>query len=217
MAALNSIVQPNENSQAALAPMLPAVQYYILMGQWHAQTDGTNQQSPWPCQQYKSVSSFQRVSPKSTVRADSLCDRQVHSGNSLSGKKEAGKGMPTPPAPRQYKRPFCPTEPPPGARHGSSRSAPARSHLRDGRLAGVLELALDIRRQVPALHRQMRGEGRVIRFNDLGKQGLLGPAALVATRRPATLGIPCRSGMGHDSRPCETVFLYSLSAGRQTQ
>lgn len=48
-------------------------------------------------------------------------------------------------------------------------------------------------------------------LNNPVEKGLLGPVALVTGSRPVTFGIPCRGGERHDSRPCETVFLYSLS------
>lgn len=44
---------------------------------------------------------------------------------------------------------------------------------------------------------------------------LIKQMALVTTSRPVSLDIPCRSGERQDPHPCDTVFLYSLSAGWQ--
>jgi hypothetical protein len=48
--------------------------------------------------------------------------------------------------------------------------------------------------------------------DDLIEKGLLGTMALVTTIILVPAGHPGRR-VGHDPRPCDTVFLYSLSLG----
>ena len=69
----------------------------------------------------------------------------------------------------------------------------------------ILEFALHVARQFPALRRKTGSERRVIRFDDPIEKRLLGPVALVTTNRPATLGIPCRNGERHDPRTVEPL------------
>lgn len=64
----------------------------------------------------------------------------------------------------------------------------------------VLELAVHVIRLFPALLRQMDSDYRVMLFDNPIEKGLLGTVALVTTRIPLPGG-----------RPCDTVFLYSLS------
>jgi len=75
----------------------------------------------------------------------------------------------------------------------------------------VIEFPLDIRRQYRALFRQMGGERRVILFNDLIEKSLLGPMALVTVSTQSHAGIPCHSGVGHRSHPCEFVLRFRLA------
>jgi hypothetical protein len=75
----------------------------------------------------------------------------------------------------------------------------------------VLELAVHVIRQFPALLRQMASERRVVFCDDPIEQGLLGTVALVTTSILVPGGRPGRRSVGHDPRPCDTVFLYSLS------
>jgi hypothetical protein len=75
----------------------------------------------------------------------------------------------------------------------------------------ILELPPDIRRQLPALLRQMGSECRVILVDDPIEKGVLGTMALVTTRIPLPGGRPGRRRVGHDPRPCYTVILYSLA------
>jgi hypothetical protein len=75
----------------------------------------------------------------------------------------------------------------------------------------VLEFALHIRGQAPALLGQMGRKQRVMLFDDPVKKGLLGSVTLVTASIPIPGGTPCRSGTCHGSRPCETVCPYSLS------
>lgn len=77
----------------------------------------------------------------------------------------------------------------------------------------ILKLALHIARQLPALLRQMGSERRIILVDDPIEQGLLGPVTLVTTSIPLPGGHPCRRRVGHDPRPCDTVFLERLSPG----
>ena len=74
----------------------------------------------------------------------------------------------------------------------------------------VLELAVHVIRQFPALFRQMASERRVVFFDDPLEQGLLGPVTLVTTSVLVPAGHPGRH-LGHDPYPCDFVFLYSLS------
>ena len=74
----------------------------------------------------------------------------------------------------------------------------------------VLELAVHVIRQFPALHRQMGSERRVVFFDDPIEKCLLGTVALVTTGILVPGGRPGRR-VGHDSHPCDTVFLHSLS------
>jgi len=91
---------------------------------------------------------------------------------------------------------------------------PQESVRQTAALKIVLEFALDIARQFPALLRQMSGERRVMLFDDPIEKGLLGPVALVTTRATHLAGSPCPSVVGHDPRPCDTVYSYSLSLVR---
>ena len=59
----------------------------------------------------------------------------------------------------------------------------------------------------------MGSERRVILVDDLIEQGLLGPVTLLTTSIPLPAGHPGRRRVGHDPRPCDIVFLYSLSPG----
>ncbi len=77
----------------------------------------------------------------------------------------------------------------------------------------ILELALHIAGQFTALLRQMSRERRVILVDDPIEQGLLGSVALVTGSTPVPGGHPGRRRVGHDPRPCDTMFLYSLSLG----
>ena len=72
----------------------------------------------------------------------------------------------------------------------------------------VLEFPSHVVRQRPALPGQVVNEHRVVLFDELIEQGLLGPVALVTGSIPC--GRPGRRGVGHVSRPCDTVFSYSL-------
>ena len=56
----------------------------------------------------------------------------------------------------------------------------------------------------------MSAERRVVFFDDLIEKGLLGTVALVTTSIPLPGGHPGRR-VGHDPRPCDIVFLCSLS------
>jgi len=78
----------------------------------------------------------------------------------------------------------------------------------------IVELPLDIVRQFPTLLRQMGDERRVMLFDDPIEKGLLGPMALVTTNATHLAGSPCPSVVGHDPRPCDTVYSYSLSLVR---
>jgi len=93
----------------------------------------------------------------------------------------------------------------------------------------ILELALPIAGQFTALLRQMSRERQVILVDDPIEQGLLGPVALVTGSTPVPGGHPGRRRVGHDprtvealrfhsallrlhsGRPCDTVFLHSVS------
>jgi hypothetical protein len=77
----------------------------------------------------------------------------------------------------------------------------------------ILKLALHIARQLPALLSQMGSECRIMLINDPIEQGLLGTVTLIATSILVPAGHPGRRRVGHDPRPCDTVFLYSLSPG----
>jgi len=74
-----------------------------------------------------------------------------------------------------------------------------------------LERTLDIARQYTAPRRHMGGESRVVLFDNLIQKGLFRPVTLVKTSVTDLGGIPCRRGTGHDSRPCDTLFVTSLS------
>lgn len=63
----------------------------------------------------------------------------------------------------------------------------------------ILELALDIGRQAPALRRKMSDEGRVVLFDDPVEQGLLGPVARWSTT--AGSGLPARAWWSSRRRP----------------
>jgi len=79
----------------------------------------------------------------------------------------------------------------------------------------ALEFSLHITRQFPALLSQVGSERRIILLNDPIEQGLLGPVTLVTACIPIRGGHPGRR-VGHDPRPCNTVYLYSLSLGCRT-
>ena len=87
---------------------------------------------------------------------------------------------------------------------------PQKPMLETAAFQVVLELAVHVIRQFPALLRQMASEPRVVFFDDPIEQGLLGPVTLVTTSVLVPADHPGRH-LGHDPHLCDTVFLYSLS------
>ena len=73
---------------------------------------------------------------------------------------------------------------------------PQKAMFQPPALEVILELAPDIRRQFPALLRKMRGEYRVIRFDDPIEKGLLGTVALITTSIPLPGSCPGHRRMG---------------------
>ena len=70
----------------------------------------------------------------------------------------------------------------------------------------ILEFPLDITRQYRALVRQMGGKHRVMLLDNLIEKCLFGLVALVTVSAQSRTGTPCRSVVGHDPRPCDTVL-----------
>ena len=68
---------------------------------------------------------------------------------------------------------------------------PQQSVLQTAAFQVILELALDIRRQVPALRRQMGGKYRLVLFDNPVEKGLLDLVALVTASIPIPGGTPC--------------------------
>jgi len=80
-------------------------------------------------------------------------------------------------------------------------------------LAGQLSVQKKLRHQLGRAKTPLRSVFiRRLFFDDLIEKCLLGPVTLVATSIPVPAGRPGRH-VGHDPRPCDTVFLYSLSCG----
>ena len=70
----------------------------------------------------------------------------------------------------------------------------------------VFELALHMHRQRPLARRQVRYERRVVGFNQLIQEGLLGPVTrLFARTRGPSAGVLAGQKWRHASRPCDTL------------
>jgi hypothetical protein len=74
----------------------------------------------------------------------------------------------------------------------------------------IIEVALHIARQYPALRRQMHHECRVILIDDPVEQRMLGPMALLTTNARTGSSVPCCSMVRNESRPCDAVQAYSV-------
>ncbi len=86
---------------------------------------------------------------------------------------------------------------------------PQKAMFQPATFEKFFKFPLHIARQFPALFCYMRCERRVLLVNDLIEKSLLGAVTWVTTNIPIQGGHPGRR-VGHDPRPCVTVFLECL-------